>query len=110
MALFASGRTTGLVVDSGYSVTHTVPIYEGFALSHAISKIPLGGRDLTQFLIKLMEEVGKDFSNIAETNVENANDTKEKKCYVVNDFEAEMKAFAETNKEVTHKLPDGNDI
>lgn len=110
MALYASGRTTGIVVDSGYAITHTVPIYEGFALSHAIQKIPLAGRDLTEFLIKLMDDVGRSFSNIPETKRDNARDTKEKKCYVVPDFEAEMKTFAENNKEISHILPDGNEI
>ena len=42
-------------------------------------KINLGGKDLTEYLIKLMSEVGKEFSNIPETERDNAKDTKEKK-------------------------------
>ena len=64
LALFASGKTTGIVVDSGYSLTSTVPIYEGFALSHAIQKMNLAGRHLTDYLMSLMKEEGVSFSNI----------------------------------------------
>ena len=64
LALYSTGKTTGVVLNSGYGMTSAVPVFEGFALSHAIQKINLGGEQLTDYLISLMNEDGVSFSNI----------------------------------------------
>jgi len=110
LSLYASGRNSGVVLDCGDGVTHTVPIYEGYALSHAVQRLNLAGRDITHYFARLLTERSLTFNSSAELEV--VRDIKEKMCYVAQDFIDEMHLAQTTADAVeqSFELPDGQTI
>jgi centractin len=112
LSLYASGRTTGIVMDSGDGVSHAVPVYEGFAMPSSIRRIDVAGRDVTEYMQTLLRKSGYVFHTSAEKEVVRM--IKEKVSYVAADPKKEEKEWAggktgET-KVMEYVLPDGQKL
>lgn len=110
MSLYAHGRTTGCVVDSGDGVTHVVPVYEGYSLPHAIQRMDLAGRDLSEYMVKILTETGVNMASSAERDIVRA--MKEEHCFVADDYELATKQAKEQpiDMQKVYTLPDGNQV
>eukprot|EP00727_Mastigamoeba_balamuthi_P009477 m51a1_g5151 putative actin (2120) ;mRNA; r:50170-66391 len=102
LALYASGRTTGIVLDTGDGVSHAVPIREGCALTRAIQRLDLAGSGLLDSLAKTLAERGYVLDREVVRGI------KERLCYVASDFDREMQRASAREKK--YRLPDGQVI
>ena len=107
MALFATGRTTGAVLDVGYRATTTIPVMDGYKLQNHLLELNLAGRELDDYLMRLMTETGFSFNGSYERDI--LIDIKEKISYVALDYEKELSKSVEDTQE-QYELPDGNEI
>ena len=105
LSLYASGRTTGTVFDSGETQSYVVPIYEGHALSYAVQSFDVVGLELNELLEKSLGESGHSFTNFAA--LESVRDIKKKFCHVALDYEKEIASSADKKE---YELPDGTMI
>ncbi|KAK9509655.1 hypothetical protein O3M35_006920 [Rhynocoris fuscipes] len=105
LSLYATGRTTGVVLDSGDGVTHAVPIYEGFAMPHSIMRVDIAGRDVSRYLRVLLRKEGVNLKTTAEFEV--VKSIKEKSCYLSCNPQKEESADTEKYQ---YLLPDGSTL
>ncbi|KAI2659565.1 Beta-centractin [Labeo rohita] len=105
LSLYATGRTTGVVLDAGDGVTHAVPIYEGFAIPHSIMRVDIAGRDVSRYLRLLLRKEGYDFHTSAEFEV--VRTIKERACYL--SLNPQKDETLETEK-AQYTLPDGSTL
>jgi actin-related protein len=112
LSLYASGKTTGLVLDSGDGVSHAVPVFQGFAIPNSIRRIDVAGRDVTEHLQQLLRKNGRVFHTSAEKETVKA--IKETTGYVALDPAKEEKEWSgaarSDGKSVDYTLPDGQKI
>ena len=109
LSLYASGHTTGLALDSGLSDMHAVAVCDGYALPHSLNRSYYGGKHLTDYMQKILNEGGCSFTTAAEREI--VRDIKEKLAYVPLDVDAETDKYEEnTDGEKTYALPDGTTI
>jgi len=108
LSLYACGRTTGVVLHVGQGMCHMVPIYEGHSLHFRVAKLPIGGRDLTDYMMTMLSERGYSFTTSAEREL--VREMKEKLAFISQDFEKDMANTMTDLIQETYQLPDGRII
>ena len=109
LSLYSTGTTTGLVTESGQGRTYAVPVFEGYALPHAIQTLDIAGHDITQ---KLMKDIQAADSRVTNMDYPSIREVKEQMCHIAQDFLIEMKSRDDplNREQRSYELPSGEII
>lgn len=109
LSLYSNGLDTGVAIECGEGVTHCTPIFEGYSIPKGNRRVDLGGRNITEFLIRLMQRRGYSFNKSSDFELVRV--IKERFCYAAVDFSLEKRLALETTTlEKAMTLPDGSTI
>ncbi|KAJ6251338.1 actin [Anaeramoeba flamelloides] len=109
LSLYSAGKTTGIVLDSGEGVTHAVPIFGGFAIPHAISKMDIAGKDVTKQLRILLRKAGYSFTSSYDNELVRI--LKENTCQLSDNLrQNQEKDLKKQFQPVNYQLPNSNEI
>jgi len=109
LALYGSGRTSGMVLDCGSETVQAIPVWRGQVLGYASSRMDFGGLTLSEFFARLMTERGHSFKTTSEMAF--LRSMQERYCYAAYDFDAELTRAATTAEvDATFLLPDGQEV
>lgn len=99
-----NASVSGVVVDAGEGGTSIVPVVgvgcandakaEGYVLGAAVKTLPLGGHDISEFILRRLRERGEPVPS--EDILEAVRRIKENDCYCCGNV---MKEFAEFDKD-----------
>ena len=104
LVLYASNKFTGIVLELGEGVSQFCPILDGYQVPFTGERIDFGGKDLSDYMAKILVDTGKRFTTVGEKMI--AKTIKEKTCYVALDFDDEIKSV----EPFDYELPDGTHL
>jgi len=107
LSLYTSGRTNGIVIESGNQISHSVPIFEGFSLYHAIVQLEYAGQQLSDNVQRLLADRGITYP--APHRGEIVRFVKEKLCTCVKSA-SDYRQAVKSKTTQTVKLPDGTEV
>ena len=104
LSLLSAGKSSGIIVDLGDKFSNFTPVFDSYLIKDAIFRQNLGGKDLTEYMIKALLPEGYIFFTKSSRLI--ADKIKVKACYVALDYEEELKNV----KPFDYELPDGKHI
>lgn len=105
LALYASGKTSGLVLYSGHHHTDILPVCESSILRAGEKRLAIGGHNITEYLGSLIR---RHRGPIRLSN-DHVCKMKEEICYIAKDYQRESECPSRDAME-TYELPDGREV